>query len=221
MARVPLDSEEAESCNGTLQAVRSCNLQGCAKSCMPVDCVWGDWEEWSKCGETCGGVRTRNRRVDMINSCGGLACLPNDAQTYESCPNCEEDYCVWNDWSDVGQCSAKCGQGRLLRERKLEQTTRPPLDQPDLVMKAEQEALQQRVAAIEQRRVRGVVGSFAGGLLSCVALLAVVYRRVRSTAAPRRAHLLSWAGDSLEEDELSPMSASGATANALQRRPLL
>jgi len=223
MVRIPIDSAEGESCNGTLAAVRSCNVQGCAQDCLPVDCTWGDWEDWSPCGQACGGVRTRNRRVNSINACGGLACLPADAQTYESCPHCDEKFCVWGDWSDTGQCSATCGEGTQLRERRLGETSRRP---PDLIMKAEHRALVQRIEASEHRRLRGVVGSFAVGLLSCVALLAVVFRRSRSHR-PRWSQLHLAANEGADHDELSPITRGGAAESGIvqpfasQRMPLL
>ena len=50
-----------------------------------VDCVWGEYGEWSTCSATCGGgTKTRTRREASPASTGGALCTGSVTET-ESC----------------------------------------------------------------------------------------------------------------------------------------
>ena len=68
-----------------------------------VDCLMGDWGEWSACSKNCGGgVQTRNRSIITPSNTGGKAC----GETVETrpcntnpCPDCAFS------WTPFGQCT--------------------------------------------------------------------------------------------------------------------
>lgn len=67
-----------------------------------VDCVTGDFGEWSACSKNCGGgVQTRNRLVITQPNTGGKACgdlVETRPCNTEPCPDCGFS------WSPFGQC---------------------------------------------------------------------------------------------------------------------
>lgn len=68
-----------------------------------VDCVMGDWRDWSACSKNCGGgVQTRTRSIITPSNTGGKAC----GETTETrpcntnpCPDCAFS------WTPFGQCA--------------------------------------------------------------------------------------------------------------------
>jgi hypothetical protein len=55
-----------------------------------VDCVWGEYGEWSTCSATCGGgTRTRTRPEDIPASNGGGICTGSATET----GTCNPDAC--------------------------------------------------------------------------------------------------------------------------------
>lgn len=57
-------------CKGNDTSHTSCNVVDC-----PVDCVWGEWEEWSTCTEPCGGGIQQARRLRSQHAMfGGREC---------------------------------------------------------------------------------------------------------------------------------------------------
>ena len=68
----------------SLLETRQCNLQNC-----PIDCVLGDWGEYSTCNKTCGGgTKTRSRKIIVGPQYGGKPCGP----TIETVP-CNPQAC--------------------------------------------------------------------------------------------------------------------------------
>ena len=67
-----------------------------------VDCVTGDFGEWSPCSKNCGGgVQTRNRLVITQPNTGGKACgdlVETRPCNTDPCPDCAFS------WSPFGQC---------------------------------------------------------------------------------------------------------------------
>jgi len=68
-----------------------------------VDCLMGEWGEWSACSKNCGGgVQTRNRSIITPSNTGGKAC----GETAETRP-CNTDPCpdCAFSWTPFGQCA--------------------------------------------------------------------------------------------------------------------
>lgn len=64
-----------------------CSHQGfCTQqTASPVNCLYGDWSDWSACSATCGtGTVTRSRVVLVQGSCGGVTC--DDSTLVEQAP---------------------------------------------------------------------------------------------------------------------------------------
>ena len=57
----------------------------------PVNCVWDQWGEWSKCTKTCGmGSNSRNRSIAIEASNGGMDCSGETDMTM----SCNEGECI-------------------------------------------------------------------------------------------------------------------------------
>ena len=42
---------------------------------VSVDCIWGQWAEWTSCSQTCGqGNKTRDRTIKTQAANGGITC---------------------------------------------------------------------------------------------------------------------------------------------------
>lgn len=108
------------SCPGQNTAWRYCNNFAC-----PVDCFWGQWEEWTECPVSCGGdaghVHVRHRPFDPEVAHGGVPCL-GAQQLKQPCNQAENVPCpvdcIWSNWREWGECSHSCGnQGVMYRDR--------------------------------------------------------------------------------------------------------
>ena len=87
----------------------------CAVQAAVVPCSWTEWS-WSTCSATCGPARqsgTRQLLQGDWEQCERLTLASRDCP---SSPPCPVD-CFWGEWT-VSGCSATCGQGRRVRERK-------------------------------------------------------------------------------------------------------
>ncbi|CAJ1422707.1 unnamed protein product, partial [Effrenium voratum] len=117
-------ADDGPPCEDPTEQVEPCNTQACHMTC--VDCLWSQWSEWSACSH-CGHQRYRHRGITrQANHCG-KKCDTQAAKEVGFCPSkCEERYCVWSSWQDMGGCSAKCGPSTRLLHRELKFTTRLP-----------------------------------------------------------------------------------------------
>jgi len=98
-----------------LEIQDTCNTHPC-----PIDCIVGEWEEWSGCSAECGGgVRERMRPVVRESRYDGEPC--EDTEETEGCNSfdCNED-CHLSEWSDWGVCSQACWSGTSRRDRGVE-----------------------------------------------------------------------------------------------------
>ncbi|CAH1776211.1 unnamed protein product, partial [Owenia fusiformis] len=99
-------------CEGPASEEENCNEHHC-----PVDGIWDEWVEWSKCSVECGGgLKERSRECEGPYY-GGAEC-EGPASEEE---NCNEHPCpvdgVWDNWGPYGECDVSCGSGNKLRER--------------------------------------------------------------------------------------------------------
>eukprot|EP00435_Cladocopium_sp_Y103_P017155 s62_g4.t1 len=94
-----------------------------------VDCVWGNWNEWSDCVPApteCGiGYKRRNRSIATMPSRSGALCDPKPFEEVMPVSGCRGQAmcCVdgeWHDWQDWGECTASCGSGTRKRLRVLQ-----------------------------------------------------------------------------------------------------
>jgi hypothetical protein len=103
-------------CVGPADEEQPCNAFFC-----PIDCVWGDWQDWTTCSEECGpGMSTREREVSVSAAYGGKACegVPREEKDCQI-KFCPVD-CVMSDFFDAGVCSTSCGQGERVQKRTIE-----------------------------------------------------------------------------------------------------
>ncbi|XP_048772936.2 hemicentin-1-like isoform X2 [Ostrea edulis] len=101
-------------CHGDTVQLKTCRVQQCA-----VDGMWGQWNHWTSCSQSCGGgVRSRLRRCDSpAPMYGGSSCSGRDIQR----DYCNPDPCSvhgnWARWQSWGACSVSCGMGLQKRFR--------------------------------------------------------------------------------------------------------
>merc|ERR1719210_192047 len=68
------EAENGGACPAaTLSETQGCRFAMCPDACMPVDCKWGVWGEWSAC-DKCGGQKRRVKHVLEHPQCGGDPC---------------------------------------------------------------------------------------------------------------------------------------------------
>ena len=83
-----------------------------------VDCVWGEYGNWSTCTKSCGGgEKTRSRQKAKEASNGGKKCQ-GTASEMDTCNKdpCPVD-CVWGEYGEWTTCTKSCGGGEKTRSR--------------------------------------------------------------------------------------------------------
>jgi hypothetical protein len=112
-------------CSGDIHQVTDCGRMKCPGP-PPIDCAFGLWDDWGACTQ-CAGERKRFREIAIHPAHGGKNCELTAGEEVGSCPRqCREKlYCTWGEWEEWGGCSAKCGEGKRKRERKLVSTSVP------------------------------------------------------------------------------------------------
>lgn len=103
----------------TLEESRECNNNPC-----PVDCVVGEWGNWTACDTSCGtGEQAKIRPVAKAAQYGGALCgalLGTKKCNSQPCP---ED-CVMSEWYEWSDCTVSCGGGSKTRSRSIEHDNR-------------------------------------------------------------------------------------------------
>eukprot|EP00118_Oscarella_pearsei_P020948 m.232382 g.232382 ORF g.232382 m.232382 type:complete len:812 (+) comp40078_c0_seq33:147-2582(+) len=114
MCSSPPPSNGGHLCQGNHTETRPCIV---ATSPCPVNGLWSDWLEWSKCSKSCGlgASRTRTRTCSFpAPSNGGDPCVGNKTDT-ESCGSpCPAEWSEWQQWEP---CPLTCGRAYRGRRR--------------------------------------------------------------------------------------------------------
>jgi len=121
-----------QSCQGTERSWRSCpNLPDC-NSCVPVNCVFQEWSEWSPLGG-CSGLCKRTRATGENNECGNPCSGPTeetvvrleDPLCYPAHCNRKDQDCMWSQWNEWTKCNEECNVcllGQRFRHREVYQS---------------------------------------------------------------------------------------------------
>jgi len=190
-------------CSGPLEEVQGCATQSCTNRQKPVDCVVGDWEDWSNC-LTCGGSRSRFRHVERYPLYGGRNCDTFDAEERGNCPHdCHKSglYCTWANWMDWSQCSATCGEGKISRRRYLEVSSKARAPPQELLQRYSELQDQSQELEAPQRSV--LLVAFAVGCASSLVLISCMRLvKLRRFAQSSQDHL--YPGDWSDSAEMQP-----------------
>lgn len=108
-------------CEGSLQQTHACNTEPCPGKDR-MNCVWGDWEQWSACSASCsGGQKVRHRNIAVEAKRGGLPCPAEASMELMPCgvQTCADamEVCGWSQWNDWEECSQSCGGGQQQQVR--------------------------------------------------------------------------------------------------------
>jgi len=112
--------EHRRSCRGFEKEYAACpDLPTCG-SCLPVNCSFSDWGDWTYMGG-CTGLCSRTRYVDAPNNKCGFPCSGPKAETKrcmrKACERTPVD-CKFQDWSDWTGCFTTLDQ--KMRQRTVE-----------------------------------------------------------------------------------------------------
>ena len=98
----------------------ACNTHEC-----PIDCIMGDWSEWSACSKDCGGgVMQRSRIPITEEEHGGRACGEAVEPVQCNVDACDKP-CILEDWGEWGECSKECDWGYQTRFRGVAEEAGP------------------------------------------------------------------------------------------------
>jgi len=91
-------------CLGSSDENQACNDE----VCCPVNCEWGQWEEWGSCPSGCPPQeKTRIRRKRVVASCNGLECEGEDFEEKSCSREVELAERVAELESDLEECQAE------------------------------------------------------------------------------------------------------------------
>jgi len=120
---------EASQCGrpavGEDRQIAYCSSQGCRGD---ADCRFDDWGAWGACSCSCDGVKHRSRSIGAYGRGNGKWCRGDTKEVAPCNKTGETDGCFvaakavdcqFSDWGEWGPCSASCGPGQRLRERKV------------------------------------------------------------------------------------------------------
>eukprot|EP00929_Paragymnodinium_shiwhaense_P087746 TRINITY_DN4788_c0_g2_i1.p1 TRINITY_DN4788_c0_g2~~TRINITY_DN4788_c0_g2_i1.p1 ORF type:complete len:1519 (-),score=327.65 TRINITY_DN4788_c0_g2_i1:305-4861(-) len=175
-------ADGGKTCEGDLEKVEECNRHACEDFNTPVDCELTDWEDWGSCSQA--GEMLRERTVKTFPKNHGKECNKEDLQEVKPCDlGHTKIFCTWADWTDWGQCSAKCGTGRRGRTRDIVASLKQvpsPLKTEDILKRFE--ALQLQTSSLEEGHFSELAAAFAAGMLT----LAVGFGAWRACGRSRR-----------------------------------
>jgi len=111
-------------CSGTLSVTRKIDKElmatmGDSASCnmaFPTDCVFGDWQEWSNCGDFGTNTMSRKRNISQPAFAGGLDCEGEVNET-RACGDEASSDCQVSEWLPWSVCHGGCGGGQKTRQR--------------------------------------------------------------------------------------------------------
>merc|ERR1719387_378211 len=104
-----------------------CNMQPC-----PIDCVVGEWSEYSACSKDCGGgVEVRSRPVFTDAEHGGEPCGDLTEQNECNVDACDRPCELDPEWSDWTECSKQCDYGYVVRYKQVLKEAGPTGTCPD------------------------------------------------------------------------------------------
>eukprot|EP00928_Gymnodinium_smaydae_P045587 TRINITY_DN3036_c0_g4_i1.p1 TRINITY_DN3036_c0_g4~~TRINITY_DN3036_c0_g4_i1.p1 ORF type:complete len:1748 (-),score=359.16 TRINITY_DN3036_c0_g4_i1:118-5361(-) len=117
-------------CEKDVSEVAECARTACFQP-KAVDCVMGDWGDWSVC-DKCGGEQRRFRTIVQEALHGGKVCGLSGTEEIQACPETCGDagVCSWMDWDQWGACNARCGAGKRSRQRRLARSELPTAESP-------------------------------------------------------------------------------------------
>jgi len=100
--------EKAAVNNGTECEGDSLEEKVCNEDvCCPVDCAWGEWEEWGACPSGCDSQKKiRTRREMTAASCGGMQCQGEDFEAMACSREAELATKVTELETALGECQA-------------------------------------------------------------------------------------------------------------------
>eukprot|EP00929_Paragymnodinium_shiwhaense_P022475 TRINITY_DN14355_c0_g1_i1.p1 TRINITY_DN14355_c0_g1~~TRINITY_DN14355_c0_g1_i1.p1 ORF type:complete len:1588 (-),score=276.87 TRINITY_DN14355_c0_g1_i1:155-4918(-) len=177
-----------------------------------VDCVWGDWEEWSTC-DRCGQSQSRHRSVKVYPQGNGKECnlMSTDELGGDCSAKCEDEIeheprmCNWQSWGEWSKCTATCGAGHRERRRDLAVTQEKVMpeelnnevitkDYDAEILRHENEVLETQARQTQAARAQELFLAFAAGMMTLMVLF-VCGRTLRGR------------GDMLHRDALESASA--------------
>lgn len=106
-----------EACKGALSMTAACSTHSCPAHEHDIDCVIGQWSQWSGCDASDDTQAYRTRALSPAVGNG----LPCEGAIKESgeCPKAAPVHCTFEDWAPWGDCDNTCGGGQRFRTRQV------------------------------------------------------------------------------------------------------